>query len=156
MALASEGAVAWRDVARRLEGPRNYWLVTIDPDGAPHAAPVWGALHGGSLYCFATRTTRKARNLARDDRALVHLEDGDRVVIVHGRLVDVGEPAASPGVVGAFAEKYPDPKDQAYLPSVEPDPEAGYVVDVLYRLEPERAVMWTLADFDASQRRWHR
>lgn len=151
-----DGDVRWEHVAGRLEDQRNYWLITLGPDGGPHAAPVWGVLHGGSLFCFSTRASQKAKNLARDDRALVHLEDGDRAVIVHGRLIDVGAPAESPDVVAAFADKYSGPDDEGFLPRVVPDPSADYVVDVFYRLEAERAIMWTLADFDGSMCHWRR
>lgn len=154
MASTPGDATTWEEVARRLEDPRNYWLVTVGPQGAPHAAPVWGVVHDGSLHCFSTRASQKAKNLVRDDRALVHLEDGERAVIVHGRLVDIGSPAHSPDLVEAFAHKYTDPDDLGFLPRVEPDPDAGYVVDVFYRLEPSSAVLWTLADFDGSLRHW--
>ena len=148
--------MAWEDVVARLRDPRNFWLVTVNADGSPQAAPVWGTVHRGTFYCFSTPSSLKAKNLVRDDRVVVHLEDGDRVVIVHGRLLDEGAPTASPGVVAAYATKYGAPEDQAYLPHVVPDPGADYVVDALYRLDPDRAIMWTLADFDASQRRWRR
>lgn len=156
MASKPGNTTTWEEIACRLEDARNYWLVTVGPQGAPHAAPVWGVLHDGSLHCFSTRASQKAKNLARDDRALVHLEDGNRAVIVHGRLVDIGSPAASPDLVEAFAQKYTDPCDQVFLPRVEPDPDAEYVVDVFYRLDATRAVLWTLADFDGSLRHWYR
>ncbi len=41
--------------------------------GAPHAAPVWGVVTGGTLYLYSERRTRKARNLAADPRVVVHL-----------------------------------------------------------------------------------
>jgi PPOX class probable F420-dependent enzyme len=152
----TDGGVAWVDIARRLASRRNYWLVTVDADGGPHAVPVWGTVHSGSLYCFSTRTTRKSRNLARDSRAVVHLEDGDDVVIVHGRMEDVGDPAETPEVVRALAAKYDHPEDAGYLPSLEPGDGPDYRPDVLYRLEPERALLWSLSDFDASQVEWRR
>jgi hypothetical protein len=70
------------------------------------------------------------------------------VLIVEGRLRDLGRPEDSPDVVSAFAAKYPAPDDQAYLPGVDPS------VDALYALEPDRALTWRLADFENSQQRW--
>lgn len=32
---------------------RNYWLCTTTPAGAPHAAPVWGVVTGGTLYLYS-------------------------------------------------------------------------------------------------------
>jgi hypothetical protein len=50
--------------------------------------------------------------------------------------------------VAAFAAKYTAPGDEGYLPGVDPG------VDVVYALEPDRALSWRLADFENSQRRW--
>ena len=154
MARGSDDLLTWEEIAERLAPPRNYWLVTADADDGAHAAPVWGAVHWGDLYCFTTRSTRKARNLARDNRAVVHLESGDDVVIVHGRMVDVGEPSAWPDVVRSFHAKYDQPDDAEYLPSLDPGTAPTHPIDVLYRLEPRRALLWFLSDFDGSQMRW--
>jgi hypothetical protein len=72
------------------------------------------------------------------------------VVIVYGRVEDLGEPNAFDQVTAALSEKYNEPGDTDYLPAVD----TSY--DVLYRLEPERALLWRLADFQTSQRRWSR
>ncbi|HLI44653.1 MAG TPA: pyridoxamine 5'-phosphate oxidase family protein [Acidimicrobiales bacterium] len=148
----------WDEVARNLEPHRNYWLVTVDASGAPHATPVWGVVHDSAFYSFSTRESHKAQHLARDPRAVVHLEDGDDVVIVHGVMKDLGDPAGSPDVVEAFTRKYDEPGDSAYLPTATPAaaPGAYYRPDVLYRLVPERALMWSMDDFDGSQARWAR
>lgn len=34
------------EVAERLSAARTYWLGTTTASGAPHAAPVWGAVTG--------------------------------------------------------------------------------------------------------------
>lgn len=124
------------------------WLSTTGADGAPHAAPVWTAVADGTAHVFTSRGTRKARNIAGDPRVVVHLPDAEDVLIVEGRLRDLGGPGDAPSAVAAFAAKYVDPDDRAYLPGEDPS------VDVLYALEPERALAWRLADFDGSQQRW--
>jgi hypothetical protein len=78
----------------------------------------------------------------------VHLESAEDVVIVHGRAEDVGHPADRREVVAALAAKYPHPDDAQYLPSEDPD------FDVLYLVNPQRAMAWRLVDYDASQGRW--
>ena len=85
---------------------RNYWLGTTDPNGDPHAAPVWGVVVEGRLYLYSERRTKKARNVSERPEVVVHLESGDDVVIVHGRLDDLGLPAVSPQVVAALSAKY--------------------------------------------------
>lgn len=137
----------WTQVAGRLAGVRNYWLATTGPAG-PHTTPVWGVVVDRALYLYSTRSSLKARNLARDPRATVHLESGDDVCIVHGHLFDRGDPLQHPRVVEALSAKYNRPGDGGYLPSGDPS------FDVLYQLQPRRALMWSLDDFDGSQRRW--
>jgi PPOX class probable F420-dependent enzyme len=141
-------AMTWAEVAGRLAAARTYWLGTTMPSGAPHAAPVWGAVTGGTLYLYSERSTVKARNLAADPRAVVHLESGENVLIVRGTAEDLGTPAQVAFVVAALAAKYTRPGDQQYLPASDP------AFDIVYAIRPQSAMAWRLDDFEASQRRW--
>jgi PPOX class probable F420-dependent enzyme len=141
-------AMTWAEVAARLAAARNYWLGTTLPSGAPHAAPVWGVVDGGTLYLYTERATVKARNLAADPRLVVHLESGDDVLIVRGAAEDLGPPSAVPSVVAALARKYTGPADRGYLPDADPS------FDVVYAVRPRSALAWRLDDYEASQRRW--
>ena len=118
------------------------------PSGAPHAAPVWGVVIGGTLYLYSERRTVKARNLAADPRVVVHLESGEDVVIVRGTAEDVGTPGQVPEVVAALSAKYTGEEDRQYLPDADP------AFDVVYAIRPRSAMMWRLADYEGSQRRW--
>jgi hypothetical protein len=143
-----DGWFAWPEVAARLGPWRSYWLATTNPDGSPHAAPVWGVVVDQAWYAYTERASVKARNLAADPRAVVHLEDGEDVLIVRGLLVPVE--AGLEAVVAAFAAKYAEPDDLQYHPS------AADPATVFYRLEATAAHAWVLADWDASHRRWDR
>lgn len=143
-----DNVLSWPEVAARLAAARTYWLCTTMPSGAPHAAPVWGVVTGGTLYLYSERRTRKARNLTADPRVVVHLESGEDVVIVQGTAEDLGRPAQVPEVVAALSAKYTGEGDRQYLPDADPD------FDVVYALRPHSAMMWRLADYDSSQRRW--
>jgi hypothetical protein len=103
---------------------------------------------GDTLYLYSERRTVKARNLAADPRMVVHLESGEDVVIVRGTAEDLGTPADMPEVVAAMSAKYTGEGDQQYLPDADPD------FDVVYAIWPQSAMMWRLADYEASQRRW--
>jgi len=138
----------WHQIAMRLAPSRTYWLVTTNADGSPHAAPVWGSIVEDRLYIYSERTTVKARNLARDGRAVIHLESGEAVVIVHGHFDDVGLPQAARDVMDALSSKYDHPHDAQYLPSSDES------FDVLYLLRPEKALLWNLADYEDTQQRW--
>jgi nitroimidazol reductase NimA-like FMN-containing flavoprotein (pyridoxamine 5'-phosphate oxidase superfamily) len=140
--------LTWQDLADRLAQARNYWLHTTSPAGGPQVTPVWGAVVGGDLYHYSLRRTVKARNLRQNPGVAVHLESGADVVIVYGTLADVGRPQEATAVVQAFAAKYDQPQEQPFLPGADP------AFDVLYRLRPERALVWSLPDSEASMRRW--
>jgi hypothetical protein len=96
MGLVPGDPLSWPEVAARLAAARNYWLCTTTPSGAPHAAPVWGAVVGGTLYLYSERHTIQARNLAANPRLVVHLESGEDVVIVGGTAEDAGSPRPGP------------------------------------------------------------
>lgn len=127
---------------------RSYWLGTSDPDGSPHAVPVWGAVVSHDLYLFSERRTAKARYVAANPQVVVHLESAENVVIVNGLLEDVGLPQEHPEVLQALEAKYSSPEDARYLPTADP------AFDVLWRLRPRRAMLWRLDQYDASQARW--
>lgn len=138
----------WGEIALRLSKERTYWLCTVGPDASPHTSPVWGVVIDDAWYCYSERSTIKARNLAVNTRVALHLSDGEDVLIVRGHLHDIGPPTLHPDVVTAFASKYTRPADLAFLPLAEP------AFDVTYALDPTLAMMWELADYNGSQRRW--
>src|SRR6266852_1682343 len=120
--------MTWAEVAGRLAAARTYWLGTTMPSGAPHAAPVWGAVTGETLYLYSERSTVKARNLAADPRVVVHLASGEDVLIVRGTAEDLGTPAQVPAVIAALAAKYTRPGDRQYLPGADPDFDIVYAI----------------------------
>ncbi len=101
-----------------------------------------------TLYLYSERRTVKARNLAADPRVVVHLESAEDVVIVRGTADDLGIPAQVPEVVAALSAKYAGPGDRRYLPDADPD------FDIVYAVRPQSAMIWRLADYEGSQRRW--
>jgi Pyridoxamine 5'-phosphate oxidase len=79
---------------------------TTGPAGTPNATPVWGVVVDEVVYHYTESRTLKARNLASDSRVMVHLESASDVLIVHGRLTNLGRPGDHPEVVRAFEQKY--------------------------------------------------
>ncbi|MET8178060.1 PPOX class F420-dependent oxidoreductase [Streptomyces sp. NPDC005336] len=71
-----------------LEGTRTGKLATVRADGSPHIAPVWFLLDGDDLVFNTGQDTVKGRNMARDGRVCVCVDD-DRppfaFVTVRGR-----------------------------------------------------------------------
>ncbi|MFE1197149.1 PPOX class F420-dependent oxidoreductase [Streptomyces olivaceoviridis] len=76
----------WR--AFVLDGTRTGKLSTVRADGSPHVAPIWFLLDGDELVFNTGKNTAKGRNLARDGRVALCVDD-DRppfhFVVLNGR-----------------------------------------------------------------------
>jgi PPOX class probable F420-dependent enzyme len=67
-----------------LESHRRLQVATLNSDGSPHLSVVWYAMHAQDL-CFVTYTkTQKIRNLIRDPRITVSVDDGDQYEELRG------------------------------------------------------------------------
>ena len=144
----ADGPLAWDHAAERLEGSRNYWIVTTRRDGRPHAAPVWGVWVGGSLYFGTGRGSVKGRNLARRPDLVVHLESGNDVVILEGAVEEVRDRASFDAIDAAYRAKYGMGVDQAGDDGTGEDGAVWYVV------RPEKAHAWLESDFLETATRW--
>ena len=148
LAPASEGEILpWSWAEERLTQARNYWIVTVRPDGRPHAAPVWGAWVDGAFYFGTGDDSRKGRNIAADPRAVVHLESGDDVVVLEGVMEAVTDPEGIRRFEKGFNPKYgfaggPEEMDMVALGAV------------VYRMAPQVAFGWTEANFPQNATRW--
>lgn len=138
----------WKEVVDRFAAARVYWVHTTGASGSPNASPVWGVELQGVLYFYTHSGTVKARNLEKNPLVVVHLESGEDVLIVHGRFLYLGHPGQHPDVLELFDKKYDGQDERRFLPSSD----ASF--DILYCLEPDRAIAWTLPDTEASSRRW--
>lgn len=127
----------WSQVEERLEGSRHYWFATTSPGGKPHVNAIWGVWVDGALYSGGGPDVRWARNLDADPRIAVHLEDGEKVVIVEGTAVRTSEDddAEVVAVKTAYKKKY------------DFDHPAPF-----WRITPKLAFAWTSFDKDAT--RW--
>ena len=126
----------WAWVEERLEAARSYWVAATRSDGSPHAVPVWGLWLDGAFHFFTDPTSLKARSLAADPRAVVHLESGDDVVILEGRM-EVHQPTRR--IIEAYEAKY----------GVTPEDAA-----MMLRLNPAKVLAWREHDFPLSATRW--
>jgi PPOX class probable F420-dependent enzyme len=71
-------------------GPNIAHIATTLPDGSPHSVPVMIDVEGEHLAFFTSPASRKARNLAADDRIAISVTDREDLVrsaLVRGRLV---------------------------------------------------------------------
>ncbi|MFG2307992.1 PPOX class F420-dependent oxidoreductase [Streptomyces sp. NPDC048566] len=71
------------------QGTRTGKLSTVRADGSPHVAPVWFVLDGDDVVFNTAKDTVKGRNLARDGRVALCVDD-DRppfaFVVLQGRV----------------------------------------------------------------------
>lgn len=106
-----EGLLPWSFVTERLAKARNYWVATTRPDGTPHAVPVWGVFVDGFQFFSGGMHTRWARNLSANPHVALHLESGDEVVIIEGRVELVSDPESphAKPVDAAYVAKYQMP-----------------------------------------------
>lgn len=107
------GLLPWSWGRQRLVTSHNYWLSTAGPEGAPHAAAVWGVWRQDELWCSTAGSSRKARNLAGDPRCVVTTESAAEAVIVHGVARAVAAHDVPGEVYDAYAGKYATALDPA-------------------------------------------
>jgi hypothetical protein len=139
-----KGLLAWSHVSERMAQARNYWIGTTDPDGAPHAVPVWGVWLDDTLY-FSGGQTHWARNLAANPAVVVHLESGDDVVIVKGRVERVTDRAVVKRAGRAGAVKYEGAKDTGDDASAESEDDTGGDAggEGIFALRPSIVYAWS-------------
>ncbi len=84
---------------------------TNNPDGSPQISVVWVIAHDDEILFGTDAQSRKARNLARDPRIILSIEDTERnergfqrhlVIRVHATI----EPGPNPEVMDRLAETY--------------------------------------------------
>jgi hypothetical protein len=96
--------IAWEDAERRLAKGGWFWLVTVRPDGGPHAMPVLAAWSGSVFYVASKDTARKSRNLNADGRCVVTTDTGDLHLIVEGEARRVRNEAGLGRAAKAFQD----------------------------------------------------
>ena len=134
--------LSWDWIVDRMTNARSYWVATIRRDGSPHVVPVWGVWVEGAFYFFTDRASLKSHNVERDPSAVVHLESGDEVVVLEGRL----EPTTEPGTAGTVAAAYRTKYDIDVAPSGDGP--------VMYRLAHRKVLAWNEGDFPTTATRW--
>jgi PPOX class probable F420-dependent enzyme len=79
------------------QGTRTGKLSTVRADGSPHVAPIWFLLDGDHVLFNTAKDTVKGRNLARDGRVALCVDDDQPpfdFVVLEGRAElseDLGE-----------------------------------------------------------------
>ena len=117
----------------------HYWFATTSPGGKPHVNAIWGVWVNHALYSGGGPDVRWAKNLKADPRIAVHLEDGEKAVIVEGHA----EPTSAEDDEEVLAVR------AAYKEKYDFDHPAPF-----WRITPDLAFAWTDFSKDATRFRF--
>lgn len=131
----AEGMLAWSQVGARLAAAKNYWIATVRANGRPHAVPAWGIWFNDTLFFGGGPDTLWSRNLAARPEVAVHLEDGNEVVIIEGRVARILDQAVMEPIDQEYLKKY----DMRHGPPV-------------WVLQPRKVLAWT--EYPTTVTRW--
>lgn len=104
-----DGALEWSWAEERLAESRNFWVVTVDPKGRPHAMPVWGVWLGDRFWFSAAPDALKVRNIETNPHVVVTGEDTVNVVSIEGTAAPAG---VRRDVAEAWAARYEEDPDK--------------------------------------------
>ncbi len=89
-----------------LEQPRFCVMATINRDGSPQLTVMWYDLVDDTVILNMTRGLIKEKNLRRDPRMAICVEDGPRFVTLSGRAEIVEDRAIQEAEVNRMAIRY--------------------------------------------------
>jgi hypothetical protein len=140
----------WSWAMERLAANRNFWVVTVSSEGAPHALPVWGVWDDGeNRFAFSCGPrSRKARNLSANPRAAIMTEDTVECLSLEGRAAPVHDSGRQDLWIERYLDKYR---------SMAADLSAEFIrQNLIVEFEPERAfaIIEREDEFAARATRW--
>lgn len=129
--------LAWSEVEGQLSEAIHYWLCSVRPNGRPHVIPKWGVWVDDCFYFDGSPETRHARNIADNPHVAVHLESGEKAVILEGTAHAVSRPSPelAEKVAQAYKAKY---AALGYAPEPNQWDNGG-----LFEIVPHTVIAWT-------------
>jgi PPOX class probable F420-dependent enzyme len=100
---------------RLFEEPKDVTIITIDPDGSPQASLVWVERDGDDLLIGLQAPHRKTRNLLRDPRVTLLIQDDQvssrgitQYLVIRGtaKLEGPGIPAGYKALMDRETQRY--------------------------------------------------
>jgi PPOX class probable F420-dependent enzyme len=76
------------EVAAFLDQQRVVICATSGPRGWPHLMPLWYVVRGRDIWAWTYTKSQKVRNLERDPRATLQVEDGERYEELRGVMLE--------------------------------------------------------------------
>jgi Pyridoxamine 5'-phosphate oxidase len=106
-----KGLLDWKWARERLANSHNYVIVTVRPDGRPHAMGMHGLWFEDAFYFGTGEATRKAKNLAANPNCILVNEELAELIIVEGVAEQITYDALPPALSAASKRKYGWPYD---------------------------------------------
>jgi PPOX class probable F420-dependent enzyme len=103
------------DVRAFLEEARFGVLATVNANGSPQQTVMWYEPRGDTIVMNTRRGRKKDRNLLRDPRASLCIEDEFRYVTLEGVIEVVDDAAVGQADIAALARRYHDAEEAARL-----------------------------------------
>jgi hypothetical protein len=141
MTSSPTGLLDWTWARKRLERSHNYVIVTVRPDGRPHAMGMHGIWFDDAYYFGTDETTRKARNLAGNPHCIIINENLGELVIVEGRAEVISFAQLPEGLAAVSKKKY----------GWAPDPRMG---GGIYKVVPQKVFAFPLKQIATAVTRW--
>jgi PPOX class probable F420-dependent enzyme len=76
-----------QELAAFLDQQRTVVVATNGRDGWPHLMPLWYTVRGGELWSWTYARSQKVKNLERDERVTLQVEDGETYDQLRGVMV---------------------------------------------------------------------
>ncbi|MGY4767120.1 TIGR03618 family F420-dependent PPOX class oxidoreductase [Kribbella sp. CWNU-51] len=100
---------------RLFTEPKDVTVITVDPDGSPQASLVWAERDGDQILLGLQRPHRKTRNLFRDPRVTLLIQDDQvssrgitQYLVIRGtaKLEGPGIPADYKALMDHLSQRY--------------------------------------------------
>lgn len=133
------GMLPWKWAEKSLKESREYWIITVRPDGRPHAMIIWGLWADGAFWFGTGRKTQKARNLAKNANCIIGTQNAAEAVILEGVAEIVSDPSIAKKLEPESLRKYKM---------------SGGGSEPVYRVRPRRVFGFIEKTFPKTATRW--
>lgn len=101
-----KGLLDWEWARKRLTSSHNYVIMTVRPDGRPHAMGMHGLWINDAFYFGTAVETRKAKNLAVNPNCILVNDRLDELIVVEGIATPVTAAELPKGASEESKKKY--------------------------------------------------
>lgn len=111
-------------------------LATINPDGSVQQTVMWYVVRDGKIVMNTAKGRKKDRNILRDGRISICVEDGYRFVTISGTATLVDDPVQTQADIAECAVRYVGPEQARNMI----DGQFAKEARLTYILEPEHVI----------------